>query len=57
MVAQSILSSQQVQGSVQVHVNLVYSVPDGLQGHPPVRGLGLLMGLVLPGGDSQENGV
>lgn len=44
VLAQPILASQEVQGGVQVRVYLVDAVPDGLQGGPPVGGLGLLLG-------------
>ena len=43
VLAEPVLASQEVQGGVQVHVNLVNAVPDGLQGGPPVGGLGLLL--------------
>lgn len=57
ILAKPVLASQEVQGGVQVHVNLVNAVPDGLQGGPPVGGLGLL--LAPPSGgqeEDQENG-
>lgn len=44
VLAQPVLASQQVQRGVQVRVDLVHAVPDGLQGGPPVGGLGLLLG-------------
>ncbi|KAL0594417.1 LOW QUALITY PROTEIN: Protein GVQW1 [Plecturocebus cupreus] len=40
---ETVLASQEVQGGVQVRVYLVNAVPDGLQGGPPVGGLGLLL--------------
>ena len=43
VLTEPVLASQEVQGGVQVHVNLVNAVPDGLQGGPPVGGLGLLL--------------
>lgn len=53
ILAEPVLASQQVQGGVQVHVNLVNAVPDGLQGGPPVGGLGLL--LAPPSGGQEED--
>lgn len=43
ILAEPVLASQEVQGGVQVRVYLVNAVPDGLQGGPPVGGLGLLL--------------
>lgn len=43
ILAEPILAPQEVQGGVQVRVYLVNAVPDGLQGGPPVGGLGLLL--------------
>lgn len=37
--AQAVVASEQVQGGVQVRVDLVDPVPDGLQSRPPVRRL------------------
>lgn len=43
ILAEPILSSQKVQGGVEVRVYFVNAVPDGLQGGPPIGGLGLLL--------------
>lgn len=53
ILAEPVLASQEVQGGVQIHVNLVNAVPDGLQGGPPVGGLGLL--LAPPTGGQEED--
>lgn len=42
-VAEPILASQEVPGGVQVRVDLVKSIPDGLQGGPAGGGRGLLL--------------
>lgn len=42
ILAEAILSSQEIQSSIQVSVDLVDAVPDGLQRHSPVGGLRLL---------------
>lgn len=39
VLAEAVLAAQQVEGRVEVHVDLVHPVADGLQRHPPVGGL------------------
>lgn len=43
VLAEPVLAAQQVEGRVQVHVDLVHAIADGLQRHPPVRGLRRLL--------------
>lgn len=50
VMTQPVVAPEQVQCCVQVRVDLVYSVADGLQSRPPVGGLRLL----LPGGRAWE---
>lgn len=42
VVTQPVISTEQIQCCVQVLVNLVYSVADSFQGHPPVGSLWLM---------------
>ena len=42
VVTQPVISAEQVQCCVQVLVDLMYSIADSFQGHPPVGGLWLM---------------
>lgn len=50
VLAEPVLAAQQVEGRVQVHVDLVYAIADRLQRHPPVRGLRRLLAPRRPPG-------
>lgn len=54
ILAETIFASQEVQGRVQVRVDLVNAVPDGLQGGPPVGGLSLFLAPEHRGEDEEE---
>lgn len=48
VLAEAVLAAQEVQGRVEVHVDLVHPVADGLQRHPPVGGLRRLLAARRP---------
>lgn len=56
ILAETVLASQEVQGGVQVRVYLMNAVPDGLQGGPPVGGLGLLLAPDNSGHEEEQEG-